>query len=297
MPESVKTLFTVFPFAVLAGIAIAATCAALGVFVILKRVVFIGITLAEAAACGIAAAMACHINPFAGATACTLATVAILSYPFEARRIPRDAVLGTLFVLASSLSILLVSRSSFGLQEVRAILYGDLILTSERDLWIVLGALLPVLAYVLLFLRPTLYSFLDREGSVVLGLRVAMWELLFFFALGVAVSAASKVAGSLLVFCYLVVAPSVGLVLSRRLGAVLAISMLTATAATMIGLLWSLEYDLPANQTVAVVLCICLAAACVGARMAARRVRRNASAACVPATPTQARAGARARAD
>ena len=299
MIDNLSTLLNVFPLALVAGLVIAVTCAVLGVFVILKRVVFIGITLSEAAACGIALAMVHHVHPFLGATALTLATVCLLAYPFEARRIPRDAVLGALFVFTSALSVLLVSKSGFGLDEVKKLIYGDLILTSGSDLAVVLGALLPVLACVLLFVRPTLYTFLDREGARVLGIRVVLWELLFFFALGVSVSAASKVAGALLVFCYLVVAPSAGLLLSRRLGCVMVIAAAAAAGSTLLGLLWSIECDLPTNQSIAVITCgwFAAAAATTAVRAIPNRLRtmrkaaaaQTGEAAIAPARPLHGR--------
>ena len=258
MLEDLRTLLEMFPKAAITGLIIAIVCSLLGVFVILKRVVFIGIALSEVAACGIAAAMMCHIHPFLGAAALTLATVAVLSYPFEARRLPREAILGVVFVLAAATSILIVAKSGFGLQEVRALLYGDLILTTDRDFAIVLAIFLPVSAYLLCFLRPTLYTFLDREAARVLGLRVVLWELLYFFALGLTVSAASKVAGALLVFCYLVAAPSAALLLSRKLWRVLAVAPAVAVVATVAGLYVSFRRDLPTNQTIAVAACALL---------------------------------------
>ena len=263
MWENLQTIFEMFPEAVIAGAVIAAVCAMLGVFVILKRVVFIGIALSEVAACGIAAAIMCHVHPFLGAAALTLATVTVLSYPFEGNRLPRDAVLGVIFVLASAASILIVAHSGFGLQDVKALLYGDLILTSDTDLTLILAIFIPVGVYLLSFLRPTLYTFLDREAARVLGLRVVLWELLYFFALGLTVSAASKVAGALLVFCYLVVAPSTALLLCRKLWGVLVISVVAAVAATMGGLYVSFSRDLPTNQTIAATACVVLAAAVV----------------------------------
>jgi ABC-type Mn2+/Zn2+ transport system permease subunit len=263
MWESMQTILEMFPEAVIAGAVIGAVCAMLGVFVILKRVVFIGIALSEVAACGIAAAIMCHIHPFLGAATLTLATVTVLSYPFESNRLPRDAVLGIIFVLASAASILLVANSGFGLQDVKALLYGDLILTSDTDLTLILEIFIPVGVYLLAFLRPTLYTFLDREAARVLGVRVVLWELLYFFALGLAVSAASKVAGALLVFCYLVVAPSTALLLSRKLWLVLLMSAIAAVASTMGGLYVSFSRDLPTNQTIAATACVVLAAAVV----------------------------------
>jgi len=52
-----------------------------------------------------------------------------------------------------------------------------------------------------------LCSFLDRETAKAMGLRVVIWDNGFFFALGLAVSAASKITGAILIFCYVVVAP------------------------------------------------------------------------------------------
>jgi ABC-type Mn2+/Zn2+ transport system permease subunit len=267
MLERIHTLFSMFPQALLAGVVIAAVCSLLGVFVILKRVVFIGIVLSEVAACGIAAGMVFGIHPYLGAGVLTLAAVALLAHPFETDRIPRDAVLGILFVLASALSILLVAKSGFGLEEVKHLLYGDLVLTTGKDLAVILAVLLPVLAWQLLTVRPTLYTFLDREAARLLGVRVNVWELAYFFCLGLAVSAASKVAGSMLVFCYLVVAPAAALVLSRRLWLVMLAAAGMAVASTVCGLYWSVANDLPANQTVAATACggflLALLARCV----------------------------------
>lgn len=263
MIDDIRNLLTVFPHAIAAGLLVATVCSLLGVFVILKRVVFIGIALSEAAALGVAAAIIFHVHPFLGAAVVTLVTVAILAYPFERQRLPRDAVLGIIFVLAASLSVLLVARSGFGLHEVQSLLYGDLILTSPTDLAIILVTLVPVLAYLLVFIRPSLYTFLDREAARVMGVRVMIWELLFFFSLGVAVSAASKVAGALLVFCYLVVTPSAALLLSKRLWLVMISSVLVSVAATMIGMVWSFRSDLPTNQAVAATACGLFAAVLV----------------------------------
>jgi zinc transport system permease protein len=168
-----------------------------------------------------------------------------------------------IFVLAAGLSILLVARSGFGLQEVKALLYGDLILTSGRDLLVVAAVLVPLLAYLLLFLRPTLYTFVDRDAAKVLGIRTRVWEFLYFAALGLAVAAASKVAGALLVFCYLAVAPAAALLLARRLGSVLVAAVILAIASTLVGLYWSVSRDLPTNPSIAVVCCGCFALAAV----------------------------------
>jgi ABC-type Mn2+/Zn2+ transport system permease subunit len=79
----------------------------------------------------------------------------------------------------------------------------------------------------------------------------------FLKGLGPAVSPASKVAGALLVFCHLPVAPAAALLLAKRLGAVMLAAAGLAALCTVAGLHWSVSRDLPANQTIAVVSCGC----------------------------------------
>lgn len=273
MTDNLETLILLFPQAVVAGVVISITCSILGVFTILKRVVFVGVTLSEVAACGIALGMTYHIQPFLGAMTLTALAVAVLSFPFESHRIPRDAVLGVIFVFTSALAVLVVSKSGFGLREVKALLYGDLILTSQGDLKLILAVLVPVLIYFLCFVRPTLYTFLDRESAKIMGIRVALWEFIYFFALGLTVSAASKVAGAILIFCFLVVTPSVGLLLARRMRWVMLIAMCGGLFSTFFGLYWSFHSDLPANQAISVTACLCFGAA-AGIRCARWMVSR-----------------------
>jgi ABC-type Mn2+/Zn2+ transport system permease subunit len=272
MKSDALALFRMFPHAVAAGVVTAAVCAMLGVFVVLRRVVFIGIVLSEAAACGVALALVCGVPPFLGAVGFTMASAALTACPWEARRLSREAVLGVLFVLVSAAGVLLVSQSAFGLEQVKSVLYGDLILSSPSDLTLLLVTLPPVAALLLASRRPILYAFLDREASRVLGMKVVFWEALFFGSLAIVISAASKITGSLLVFCYLVVAPATALVLARRFHTALILAATAAVSATLLGMLLSFIKDLPTNPTICAVSCVGAGVAFVFALLRKRRL-------------------------
>ncbi len=261
MIESFLELADLFPNAITSGIIMSIACSLIGVYVVLKRVVFISIALSETAACGIAAAMLLNIHPLIGSVALTVMVVMLLSVNYEMSRIPRDAVLGVVFLLAAGLSILLVSKSGFGLHEIRAMLYGDLILAGSHDRNVLLVAITPALIFFLCFLRPITYTFLDRDASQVMGLSCRLWEISFFLVLGLVVSAASKNGGALLVFCYLVAMPATALLLTRRLAAVFVISLVVAIMSTLSGMTLSHHHDLPTNQTIIVLSCVVFAAA------------------------------------
>jgi ABC-type Mn2+/Zn2+ transport system permease subunit len=272
MVESILQWIALFPEAILAGVLISFTCTLLGLFVVLRRVVFVGITLAEVSACGIALAMVMRIPPFAGAAFLTLAGVLYVAHLSGEERIPRDALLGVLFVGAAAFSLLIVSGSGFGLHEVKSLLSGDLILTSRSDLWILIAVLVPTVGFFLLFFRPILFSALDPDGARVLGIKVRFWETCFFLALGLAISSASKVGGAMLVFAYLVVVPSAALMLSRRLFRVISLAICLAIACTLVGLMFSFAADTPTNPTITAVLTLCFGIAATVCRVTRKSV-------------------------
>lgn len=253
MHDSLSCLFCQFPEALVGGLVISVVFSLFGVFVILKRAVFIGITLSEVASCGVAAALMAGVAPLYGAMLFVLGAVSLLAAPLESKRIPRDTLMGVIFVAASASTVLIVSRSGAGLREIQALLYGDLILSSGKELRTLFLTLLPILMGVLLFLRPTLYTFIDRDFAKVLGIKTLVWELLFFIFLGIIIAVASRIAGALLIFCYLVVCPATALVLSKKWGRVLLIAPLVGIISTIVGMGLSFRYDLPSNQTICLV--------------------------------------------
>lgn len=252
---SLEGIVSIYGGALPAAFLMAATFSVFGVFVVLKRMVFIGVTLSEVAAFGVAFALVHGLPPFAGAALFCLLVVAILAYPYEFTRLPRDTILGAIFIFASGMSILLVARSGFGLEKVKAILYGNLLFASNTDLLTICAVMLPALLAIWLFYRPILYSFLDRESAITLGISAWRYELLFFVFLGLTVAAASRIAGVMLVFCYLVVPAATALLLARHLLQGMLLAVLAASFATVMGIATSYQADLPPNQLIAVISC------------------------------------------
>jgi len=253
--ENIKAVIDVYGGALPIAFLMAITFAIFGIFVVLKRMVFIGVTLSEVAACGVAFALIHELSPFMGAALFCLVVVAILAYPYELSKLPRDTVLGTIFIFASGMAILLVAGSGFGLEKVKAILYGNLLFASTGDVATICAVMIPALLALLIFFRPILYSFLDRESALSLGINVWRYELLFFVFLGLTVAAASRIAGVMLVFCYLVVPAATALLLSRNMLPGILLACFFALLTTLLGVMTSYQADLPPNQLIAVISC------------------------------------------
>lgn len=233
------------------GVLIATVSSQLGVFVLTKRVVFIGVTLSQVSALGVAIALLMKWNPQLCAIGLSVPIALLLAFPFETTRIPRDTILGIIFIAASAFSILVMAQSAHGLQQVKVILYGNLLFASKQDFWVSLSLLLPVLVFFLLGLRPTLFTFLDRDAAQVTGVHTAAWELAFFLVLALVISVSTKVTGALLTFCYLVIGPAVGLLFGNRFPTTLLISSFFGVAITLAGMALSYIKNLPTSHTIA----------------------------------------------
>ncbi len=79
-----------------------------------------------------------------------------------------------------------------------------------------------------------------------------LWDFLFYASFGLVVTRSVAIAGVLLVFCYLIV-PSVGAMLwARRIGPRLAIGWVMGVVVSMLGMYFSVQFDLPTGATIVV---------------------------------------------
>ena len=94
--EIISTIILEFPYALYGSILVGALCAFLGVYVVAKRVVFLGAVLTQVSVLGLALTFLpfVAVSHTIGSLAVTIVSVIILSRLLTGRKIPKDAVLG-----------------------------------------------------------------------------------------------------------------------------------------------------------------------------------------------------------
>jgi ABC-type Mn2+/Zn2+ transport system permease subunit len=264
-----------------AALLVALLCSYLGVFVVLKRIVFVGAALAEVASLGAALAFSPaavslfnqvaglnpaleplrHYKPLALALLLMLGAVAIFSQGRLMKRLPREAIIGAAFAGAAGLTVLILTKVPSHDQHTSDVLTGNILGVEPQELVEMgIAALLVGLIQLLFYKEFVLVSF-DPEVAQTLGYRSARWELLWYLSLGTMIAVSIHVAGTVLVFAYLVLPAVTALLLSRRLGLVLFLSVLIAVLATFSGVLLSVSpLDLPTSPTIVACLVFLLVA-------------------------------------
>lgn len=269
--------FTLFSSSYAATLAMGLVCAYLGVFCVLRRIVFTGVALAQLAAGGVAISFFVAdlglgaISGFAaaygatwGSLAASLAGLLGLQARRRQGRITEDALVGLAYSAAGALAILLVWRSSRGLTELQNILAGTVLLPQKSELvslWIGLGIVALVHA---VFRRELLLVSYDPEFARAAGVPEHRYQLLFLATLAVAVALALKAGGLMLVFAFLVVPPLAGLSLGERLGEAMLYALAVAAGGSLLGFLCSIGMDWPVGPSVAMCLVLLLGLSLLG---------------------------------
>lgn len=253
--------------ALVAGLVVGAVCAYLGVYVVLRRVVFVGAALAQVSSAGVGLAMLAGKNPSLVSLIMTLGGVAAFSVKSKDRRTTQESLIGIGYAVASALAVLFVAKSARGESHILNVLSGNILTVTQREVWWMAGVGVGAIALHTLFSKQMLFSMFDPETARASGIRAGWWDLLFFLMLGVIISLAIKLAGTLLVFAFLVIPAVAGLLLSQRLWKVCAIAVAVACIATVGGLFASVRMDLPSGPTIVACLFVALPVACAGSKL------------------------------
>ena len=249
--------FLVWP--IVASLVIAGIHAYLGLHVVERGVIFVDLSLAQIASLG--ASIALLVPAFGGdphspavywmSLGFTLIGAAIFSMiKGQEARIPQEAIIGISYAVASAAVIVAMSKSTGESEHLRDMLVGNILSVSPEEiiktglLYVVIG----VFHYV--FRKRFLLISTDPEGAAAQGISIRFWDFLFYASFGVVVTRSVAIAGVLLVFCYLIVPSVAAMLYAQRIGPRLAIGWVMGVVVSMLGMYFSVQFDLPTGATI-----------------------------------------------
>ena len=256
--------------AVWGSVVVGFVCPLVGVYFILRRLVFWGVALPQVSASGIAFAFMLQglgLNFLAGGEAqekhlaiigsilFTVATILILAALERRGEGLSEGRIGVLFALAGATAILFVAWNAAGETEMLGLLKGEIVSISEADFYAMLDIFGVVTACMFLFQREfTLVSY-DRDMAVTLGRSVLVWDVLLYLIIGVTISLGVMTVGPLVIFGFLVIPPMAALPWAGGMLSLSIIASLLGGFSAFAGFYLSYSYDLPLGPVVVCVAC------------------------------------------
>jgi zinc transport system permease protein len=270
--------------AMAAAVVAAAVCGYLGIFIVLRRMVFVSAALSQVSGLGVASSffvgsflgvdphgehVPWYISPVFLALVLSCAA-AVLFAVRSVRRRANPETLVALAYLAASAAVVLVLSSPRIVQEaheVGELLFGSAVAVREQNLAaLVIAALLVAVAHAVFF-EDFVYVSFDRETAETVGYPVARLDAALNLTIAVAVAMATRALGTLPVFAFLVLPAGAALLVARRLLTAGFLAVGIAVVAAILGYYLSFVYQLPTGPT--------MAALCALAWVPAGLVRRR----------------------
>jgi zinc/manganese transport system permease protein len=246
--------FLLAPF--LASLILTGIHAYLGVHVVERGVIFVDLALAQIAALGATIAILAGMDPHGGGAywlslAFTFVGAAFFTFARTRRsHIPLEAFIGIAYAVASGAAILAMSKATGETEHLKDMLVGNILAISMRDVvkTTLLYGVIGVFHYI--FRKQFLLISTNPAAAEKSGLKIRLWDFLFYASFGFVVTSSVAIAGVLLVFCYLVV-PSVGAMLfADSIGRRLALGWTMGTLVSALGIYFSVRLDLPTGATI-----------------------------------------------
>jgi zinc/manganese transport system permease protein len=229
----------------------------LGLHVIAREVIFVDLSLAQMAALGGVVAVVAGVSAESRTAAAAAFTATALGAALFAvtrsagrSRVPHEAIIGIVYVVASAATLLVADRAPRGAETIHDTLVGSII-------WVTWPIILhkSVVYAVLMAIhwlgrrRFVTISFHPTEAAAA-GWTIRWWDFWFYVLFGVAVTLSVPVAGVLLVFTMLVVPATVAFLFTRDIRRLVVISWSTGVIASFLGLWLSYLGDLPTGPLI-----------------------------------------------
>ncbi len=228
----------------------------LGLHVVRRGIIFIDIAMAQMASLGVCFAVMKHMDPGGPLTFWISLGFTVLAaglFAFTGKRsgeVPQEAIIGISYVVAAAASVILLSYSTEGDEQIKNMLVGNILLVTKEEIFRTLALFAGVgIFHWLARKKFMLLSFSPKEAASS-GLPVKLWDFLFYATFGLVVTSFVQIVGVLLVFTYLIVPAVCGILTARRFGARLAIGVVLSLIGGVSGLMVSFYQDLPSGAAI-----------------------------------------------
>lgn len=251
--------------ALVATLVLAGIHAYLGFHIVRRGVIFVDLALAQMAALGVAISLVLNVHEndrltYVLALGMTFVGAAVFAWlrGQEKRNVPLEAFIGIVFATAQAAVFLVLEKSPSGPEHIKEALVGSLFTVDPRHV-LNIAILYAAISVAHVLLRKPFFEITnDPKGAEARGRRLFWWDLAFYAMFGLVVTSAVQIAGVLLVFGFLVIPAVAASMTTPRTGLALAVGWGFAVIGSLIGLLGSIQFDLPAAPTILVALTLLL---------------------------------------
>jgi zinc transport system permease protein len=236
--------------ALMAGLLAAVACGIVGVYVVVKRIVFISGGIAHASFGGIGLGYFLGISPIIGALVFSLASGLAIGGITRKTRLPADTAIGVLWAVGMALGIIFISLTPGYAPDLMSYLFGNILTVPSSDLLLMLALDAVIIAVVVALFKEYLILAFDEEYATAVGLPVDRLYLLLLGMIALTVVVLIRVVGMILVIALLTFPAAMARFFTYNMKKMMLLSVAFGFLFTLGGLWLSYELKLPSGATI-----------------------------------------------
>ena len=243
--------------AILAG----ALCGGIGVFVVLKRMAYIGHGLAHAVLGGAVVSFVMSFNFLIGSTIWGFLCAQLITLTTKKRKIAYDAAIGVITTASFAVGIVLISRYKSFTRDFETALFGNIVGVTPGDLIALLAVTAATALVLFIAYKHFLFTTFDGDVAQFYGVPTGWVEAMFSLVLAGTIVVSLQVLGVLLIAGATVIPPVSARMLTDSFPRMLLLSSAIGAVCGFLGIYLSYFVDVSSGATIVLVEASVFAAA------------------------------------
>lgn len=237
----------------------------LGYHVVRRGVIFVDLALAQVAALGASVGVLVGwgsmfpVQNYVFSLGFTLlGAFLFVLFRSHHEKVPIEALIGITYAGAIALSLIILEHSATGTEEIKEMLAGSILTVSFKELLFVciLYTIIGVIHWVT---RKQLIFVTENPSQArAQGMKIWLWDFIFYGTFGFVVTSSVRVAGVLLVFAFLIIPALAAMVAVNGTARRIMFGWIFGIAGCVAGLEASLRLDWSASPTIVAVFLVLL---------------------------------------
>ncbi len=252
-----------FRYALITGLLASISFGIIGTFVVARRISYLAGAISHCVLGGIGAGLYFQyrlqltwFDPIYGALAAALLAALVIGVITLRRGEREDTVIGAIWAMGMAVGLLFIAKTP-GYVDAMSYLFGNILLISKTDIYLVAGLDVLVVGISLIFYPQLLAVCFDEEYARLRGLNTSFYFLLLLVLTALTVVLLVRVVGIVMVIALLTLPAAVASGLTRGLKQMMIVAIMVCMFCVATGLLISYKVDLPGGP-----LIITIAGAC-----------------------------------
>ncbi len=242
--------------AFLAAFLVSVACGVVGVYVYVKRIVFISGGIAHSAFGGLGIGYFLGVNPvFAAMPFGILSAIAIGLISLN-KKISEDSAIGMLWSLGMAIGAIFIFLTPGFAPDLFGYLFGNILTVPFSD--IILMAVLDVIIIVsvIVFYKEFMYICFDPEFALIVGVPSKLFYLLLLCLVALSIVVLISMVGIVLVIALLTMPAMIAKQFTDKLNVMMFLSTICGLIAGILGLITSFYLNLPSGPTIVLLLAL-----------------------------------------